>query len=468
MLTPVARWLSLITSVVLVLAAGCEDPLPPLPTRPDAANPAPINPGPVDAGVPDVVSSDVVVKDGADGGVDGDFGGNLDARDGGAANDASDGGADVGPAPIFVLGGTVFGTPTVTYVVTSRSLEAKTIVDYEAGLPLFGGAVVLGPELTGHFFVASGESPTITRWAVSAEGHFSKGPTMSLAAHGLSSALINPGGAIFLSPTKAYFIHQEELKAVIWNPTTMEITGTLALPAELVRPGFVVVLDGKAQRRGKDLYLVASWADHTNGKYPAGSLLVTIDTTTDTVVSKEVDSRCGQLFDSVALPSGDIYYASTPWVAATNRVLGKDVGGEPCILRLPNGQRRFDPAFQADMRTLFGSTAGALVSGGGTTAFVRVLDETLVKFTSTTIPADVAGAEAWVWWRLDLSTMATSKTNLPPSAAGGTEFTIEGRVFTSVSKQDFSETTLVEMTAPGGPKPGMVLRGYAESGLRVR
>ncbi|HEY0714445.1 MAG TPA: hypothetical protein VGF45_17305 [Polyangia bacterium] len=462
-LTSLLRPLTFVAIAMAFAATACEDELPPRPSPPDAMTPLPTGSGSPDAGTQDAAASDLPVGDARD--TSGDIADAGDAND--VAAEASPGDAE-GREPLYVVAGTVFGTPPVSYVVTTRSLAAGTKVAYEGGLPLFGGAVIFGTERAGHFFVGSGETPVLTRWEVSPDGDFRKGASMSLAAHGFSNTLTNEGGAVFLSPTKAYFIHQEDLKAIVWNPTTMEITGTLSLPAELKRDGFLLVLDGKARRRGNDLYLVASWADHTNGKYPAGSLLVTIDVTTNAVVAKEVDPRCGQLFDSVVLGNGDIYYGSTSWVAATNRVLGDGFGGEPCILRLANGQRRFDPAFQIRLRPLFGSAAGALVAGGGTNVFVRALDETLVKIAADSTPGDVAGAEAWRWWRLDLATMATTKIDsLAPSAAGGTEFTVDGRVFTSVSKKDFSETTLVEMTTAGGPQPGMVLRGYAERAIRV-
>ncbi len=58
--------------------------------------------------------------------------------------------------------------------------------------------------------------------------------------------------------------------------------------------------------------------------------------------------------------------------------------------------------------------------------------------------------------------------DLPPSAAGGTEIAVDGAVYTSLSSQDFSETTLLEMTASGGPRPALVARGYLETALRAR
>jgi hypothetical protein len=380
---------------------------------------------------------------------------------------SDDAGADAGQ-PLYVVAGTIFGTPEVTYIVPTRSLAAGTPIDYPKGLPVVGGAGLYGQEGAGHFFLGSSESPTLTRWEVSPDGKFTQGKAMSLAAHGFSNALVNKGGAVFLSPAKAYFFHQEDLKAVVWNPSSMEIQGTFALPPELNKQGLTLVLDGKAQQRGTELYLVASWADHRNGKYPAGSILVTIDTASNAVLSKEADPRCGQLFDSVRHPSGDIYYGSSAWVAGTHRALGAEFGGEPCILRLRAGQRRFDPDFQIKAQSLVSAqTVGALVAGPPGQAFVRVLDEAIFPVAAGATAKDLSRAEAWRWWRLDLDNMTAAMTDLAPSAAGGTEFTIDGRVFTSLAKKDYSEATLIEMTAAGGPRPGVVLRGYPDNGLRV-
>jgi hypothetical protein len=371
--------------------------------------------------------------------------------------------------PLYLLAGTIFGTPDVSYVVPTRSLAPGTTLDYDQALEIPGGAGVYAPERGGHFFVGTGDSPTLTRYEVTADGSFNRGETLSFANHGLTNALVNNSGVVFLSPGKAYFIHQEDLKAVIWNPTSMQIDGALALPAELQKEGFVVVFDGKAQRQGNDLHLVATWADHTNGKYPPGALVVTIDTTTDSVVAREPDDRCSQVFDSMRHPSGDIYYACSTWSAATHRALGAAFAAESCLLRIRRGQRRFDPDFHVRLPALTGGqVAGTLVPGLGAEGFVRVLDESLFPVVPGATVSELTGAEAWRWWRLDLDALTAAPTDLAPSAAGATELQIDGGVYTSLSKRDFSETTLIEMTAPGGPRPGLAARGYLHNGVRVR
>jgi hypothetical protein len=371
--------------------------------------------------------------------------------------------------PVYLLGGTVFGTPRVSYLVPIASLAAGTTVDYARGLEMTGGAGFYGVPGSGQVFVGSGESPELTRYLLDAGGTFVRGPTLSLAGQGFSTALVNDGGVVFLSETKAYFIHQEDLRAVIWNPSTMELVAPLPLPEELRRDGFQVVFDGKAQRRDDDLYLIASWADHTNGRYPAGTLLITIDTRTDAVVSRELDPRCGQVFGSVRHPSGDIYYACSTWAAATHRVLGQQYGSESCLLRVRKGERRFDPTFYVKLPDLVGGrVAGDLAGTAGTEGFMRVLDETTFPIPAQATVSEVTGAAAWRWWRLDLDRLEARPLDLAPSAAGATELAIDGATFTSVSAADFSQTTLIEMTAPGGPRPSLTLRGFVHSGLRLR
>jgi hypothetical protein len=446
-----ARTVIALAGVALLACGGCEDDRG---ARPPAGGDAAVDGG------------------GGDAKVGGDSGSGTDVADGPGGVDgvgAMDAAADAGAQALYLLGGTIFGTPKVSYVVTARSLAAGTAIDYSAGVPIVGGAGLYGVERAGHFFVGSGETPTLTRFEVSPGGVFTKGKTMSLAGHGFSTALVNRSGVVFLSPTKAYFIHQEDLKAVIWNPTTMEIERTIALPPELTKPGQVVVFDGKAQRRGDELFLVATWADHGNGRYPAGALLITIDTTTDAVVAKETDPRCSQVYDSMKHPSGDLYYACSTWSAATNRVLGAEYAAPSCLLRIRPGERRFDPQFYVKVADLAGGrVAGGLIPGQGAEGFIRVLDETLFQVTPTVTVGEVTGAEAWRWWRLDLDQLTAAPIGaLAPSAASATEIAIDGAVYTSLSKKDFSETTLVEMAAPGGPRPGLVARGYLETGLRV-
>lgn len=81
--------------------------------------------------------------------------------------------------------------------------------------------------------------------------------------------------------------------------------------------------------------------------------------------------------------------------------------------------------------------------------------------------SDVSRAPAWHWWRLNLDTKMAAPTTLAPGSAGATEFVIDGAVYTSISKEDFSETTLVEMTAPGAPKIGLSVKGYVHAGIRL-
>jgi hypothetical protein len=149
-------------------------------------------------------------------------------------------------------------------------------------------------------------------------------------------------------------------------------------------------------------------------------------------------------------------------------VQGAPFAAPSCLLRIRPGERRFDPQFYVEASKLTGDqVAGSLVPGRGAEAFIRVLDEKMFPVKPGATVREVTGAEAWRWWRLDLDKMAATPTQLAPSAAGATEINVGGTVYTSLSKKDFSETTLIEMTASGDPRIALTARGFVDTGLRM-
>jgi hypothetical protein len=170
-----------LAAIVAVAALACEDDRDGgAPTLPDAAVAAGGAGGTAGTSGNGGSGGAAVALDAA---VTSDGGSDAGAR-ADVASDAGSGGAQ----PLYLLGGTIFGTPSVSYVVPVSSLAANTPVDYTAGVPIVGGAALYGPERAGHFFVGSGESPTLTRFEVSPSGVFTKGKTLSLAGLGFSSA----------------------------------------------------------------------------------------------------------------------------------------------------------------------------------------------------------------------------------------------------------------------------------------
>ena len=56
---------------------------------------------------------------------------------------------------------------------------------------------------------------------------------------------------------------------------------------------------------------------------------------------------------------------------------------------------------------------------------------------------------------------ATHVKELEPSTADVTFFKVGERVYGSQTSEDYAETTLIELTAEGGPKPAIKIPGFA-------
>lgn len=113
------------------------------------------------------------------------------------------------------------------------------------------------------------------------------------------------------------------------------------------------------------------------------------------------DQRCGGMYIGLQTDSGDTY-----WFTYTSNVLARrDYGGtvKDCGLRLRAGETTFDPTWELDIAARTGGASGvATLYGGGSTVWVRVLDESLTGGLPS--PADYTSldtAPAWSWYSLD-------------------------------------------------------------------
>jgi hypothetical protein len=114
---------------------------------------------------------------------------------------------------------------TNTYVAVIDSLEGDEL---DLSNPLEIGGYGDAWVSDGAVFVADGESPTVTRYTLDDDGQLEAGDTLDFSAYGVTGAAFYDNDV--LSPTKAYLANVSGLEYVVWNPTTMEITGTAAWP----------------------------------------------------------------------------------------------------------------------------------------------------------------------------------------------------------------------------------------------
>ncbi|WP_437656497.1 hypothetical protein [Sorangium sp. So ce1182] len=374
------------------------------------------------------------------------------------------------PGPVgeeaFVVATRVWDdTATNSYFHVVPSLEQGTVVDPSQAMEIPGSARLFAFADQGWFGVGDGESPTISHYTLDARDALVKGDAISLQPFGVQSLWQTN---YLVSPTKAYHPDRAGEQLVVWNPTTMEVQGTIPLP-DTSREGYLALYGYASIQRGKTLLFSVGWFDWTaNDTILPETGLVAIDTETDTVVRFDVDDRCGGITESVEMASGDAYFVSSALAGAAHHL--ERLETEPCALRVLKDADSFDPDYVVRLGDLTdGAIAGDPIPAGRDSLFLRALDEDLTTVGDETKSFEITGQKAWRWWRWDTATgEATLVAELAPSPANVSWFDVDGRIFTIDEKTDSIESTLIELTAEGGPKLGLTTPGYLHGVTKVR
>lgn len=373
-------------------------------------------------------------------------------------------GDETGPA--FIAATRVWDDTTITsYFHVLPSLDAGTAVDTSKALEVPGSARLYTLPDVGWFAVGGGESPTITRYVLDENDALVAEETISLQPYGVQSLWDT---LYFVSPTKAYYPDRDGTQLVVWDPTAMEITGSIPLP-DTVRDGYLANYAYASVRRGDLLLFSVGWFDwaETDSVLPETGLVV-IDTTNDTVARVDVDDRCGGITQPLVMTSGDAYFASSALAAAAHRL--DRLATEPCVLRVNADEDRFDPGYALSLADLTGGAlAGEPVPGPDGSIFLRVFDESLAEVDPEGYTWGITGQLAWRWSKWEVgSDLVTPIAALEPSTADVVWFEVDGRVFGTETTEDYSETTLIELTAEGGPKAQLTAPGFLHGLARVR
>lgn len=354
------------------------------------------------------------------------------------------------------------GDDVTSYLHLVPSLDATTKVDLKNAIEVAGSAKVFALE-DGWLAVGSGDSVRITRYeADPTKGLTKTGQTIDLQPSGVQSLWET---LYVASSTKVYYADRENAQLVIINPKEMTVEGKIALP-ETERKGYLALYSYSAVKRGNKLIFSVGWFDWDNDKVLPETGLVVLDTDTDKVARFDVDSRCGGITTPVTLDSGDTYYVSSALNGATKFV--KREAAVPCALRVLAGQDKFDANYALELSDITsGAVAGEPVPAGGNALFLRVLDQSAVETKGDDASWDVTGQTVWTWWKWepgkDGKANASQVSTLEPSTADVTFFKVGDRVFGAQTTEDYSETTLLELTAEGGPKPALTVPGFASN-----
>jgi hypothetical protein len=173
----------------------------------------------------------------------------------------------------------------------------------------------------GKIFVASGDEPTITRYAVDEQGDLIQEQTLSFAGQGVQSAAF--WNNTFVSDERAYMANGVS-EYVIWNPTSMLIEGTIELPALPDRDGLVAtagLADRANQVVGGKLYQPIYWTDSDSARRTDDSRIAVIDVERGEFL-EYLSAPCPGLDYSTRAADGRLYFSNWTGGVGTHYVLG--------------------------------------------------------------------------------------------------------------------------------------------------
>jgi hypothetical protein len=375
-----------------------------------------------------------------------------------AACGSSDDGAGGGDAPGFAVMYEVFDdTGSNSYLALLDSLDGT--IDPAEAREFAGGRAFL-QVYNGWIFVGDATTPTVTRFSVGADGSLAEDGTVSFANYGLQSGSIDAWAQTFISPTKAYLFDYASAVHVVWNPTTMEITGEIPADPRFTREGFPDLETSPAAVRGNRMYRSIFWGDYDTAEYSQEQLLAVYDLDTDRLIDVVAETRCPNPGNRTFVgEDGTIYFSNWIWPVAGTLMHGR---ASNCVLRIPAGSDRFDPSWSLDYRALSGGHEGGMFTYlGAGQGLVAIFDETRTTFDQTTDPWAYAGTSAWSIWNVDVQNRTGAPiSGIPLSAGAYTPILVDDRAFVTLPNSDWSETQLYEIEG-GTATPGMVVPGWS-------
>jgi hypothetical protein len=308
----------------------------------------------------------------------------------------------------------------------------------------------------------------IRRYTVAADGKLTeeKDKVLNFANEGLASVLLDEWRNTFISPTKAYLYDDTSGGHIIWNPTTMTITGRI--PADdLVREGLTI--DGSPGfLRGNRLYRTVTWKNWDDFKTSSEQYVLVFDTDNDKLLSKTADSRCPALTAQITQDEkGTLYFSN--WIYNVAETLVRQAP-KSCAIRILPGSETPDPSWVLTYSDLTGGKEGAGLSyTKDGKALLSVFDATGLTIDATTDISEITKEERWDLYAVELEAKTVAKVDGTPRFAGGyTQLKLDGLQLAFFPAADYSSTTLFELPAAGPAKKRLELPGWSYQLLRIK
>jgi hypothetical protein len=228
----------------------------------------------------------------------------------------------------------------------------------ESGQVDYGGSIELGEFVSSHvlgdaIFVHQPDDATVRKLVVGADGAITLDETISFAAYGAAGST---GDMVYVSDELAYFLDEGSAQIVVWNPSTMLVSGAAPIAEAALARGVLPAQISRGIGLGGQGFVAASWRDWETLEYHDAAAMGVFDATLQPELQIIEDDRCAS---TVTTPfdggDGFVYLIS-------DAALGFDALANPnrtqkslCVLRMRPGASEFDPDFFVDLRDVLGA-----------------------------------------------------------------------------------------------------------------
>jgi hypothetical protein len=325
----------------------------------------------------------------------------------------------------------------------------------------------------GKVYISDAESPVVTRYGFGQDGSFVEEGRIGFSDYTSGFASIE----LLLSPTKAYMTGGDSNQIVIWNPSTMQITGTLDLPIFEARNGIEPNISfnrGLGAVQGR-VYASVGWFDYENYQTVGQSEVVIIDTEND-VVLEPLPVPCMDMDGASSDAEGNVYL--TNWVYSPGASLVNDFD-PACSARVPSGSDAIDPAWQLRYVDVTGGMEGAALRYLGNNDAGHPVG-TFSAFTDDVASYDPQADDLYDWlftdpkwelWTVDLVTLEGRRVeseSLGKYAGGYYVEHHEGQSYVLVAGGDYASTAIHTLTPEGVSQPAFDIMGWSTAITRVQ
>jgi len=376
-------------------------------------------------------------------------------------------GDEASEEPIYAIESLLFGDQgSVSYVALLPTLDRSETVKLEDAREF--AEYSPANAYAGDVIVASGESPTLTSYAISRDREWREGETLSFSSFTTEPLETN----IAIDDDKAY-VPFEGTNFVKWNPAKFEIEGEIGAPDEIPLMRREGDIDLKLSRgytsslRDDTLFQAYYWADKEFHQYTELSQISVIDTKRDRV-SKVLDAPCPHLHIASQDDDGNLYLSNGQGSIAAAAL--NEAHPRNCFVKIPAGETEIDESSITHFADLTDGREGSnfFYVGDGIALF-NVYHHERDDLGDDPEFMKVDYSENYHLWTYDLKTKEVKM--MDGIGFSGGQFVavpIDDRVFLTIPAADYSNTEVYEVTPHGGAKKLFDVDGWAFKLFRVR